>query len=463
MRVRRQVAAPPRGALAFALSAAFGGACGGAPAEPQAQWVVRIETDAPVPALGDRLLIELLDAQGRSLCTACRRVFEIEGTASLPLTFGIAPPAEGSPPMVRARLFRTRNTADDGQPSAALTLDALGRLPPARGITRVTLPLFAACAGVPADVGAATTCDATSGARRPAGELSDGRYADTGSWSLGRDLPCPEATPAGMVCVPGGLFAQGETKGHPSLVRLRGEVGITPERLVRLSSFAMDETEVTVGTMRGLVRAKLVDAPGTGPGCSYAELGDDYPVTCVTHDQAKAACAARGLRLPTEAEWEFVAGNRARETPFPWGHDLAVCGRAVVARGVFPESRDCVVRDGVVLPSRPEPVGTSRDETLDPAVSGMSSRVRDLAGNVREWTLDAAGSYAGACRTVDHVQRDPLCTSDAPTAARVVRGASFSDSPVFAYAHQRVGVEPAFSSKDLGFRCVRSYGGAPGR
>ena len=70
--------------------------------------------------------------------------------------------------------------------------------------------------------------------------------------------------------------------------------------------------------------------------------GPNQPVTGVTRDEASAFAAWAGGRLPTEPEWELLAGA---PRAYPWGHawqDGACCFRGVLELrapppvGVFP-------------------------------------------------------------------------------------------------------------------------------
>src|SRR5262249_3488345 len=104
----------------------------------------------------------------------------------------------------------------------------------------------------------------------------------------------------------------------------------------KLSPYAMDVREITVGVVRHLVAENPGLAPimhGTDPStipCKYLgpadPTNDDEPVNCVTHDLAARICKALGnKRLPTEAEWEYAAGNRDKEDDYPWGDDGDAC------------------------------------------------------------------------------------------------------------------------------------------
>ena len=47
----------------------------------------------------------------------------------------------------------------------------------------------------------------------------------------------------------------------------------------------------------------------------------------VTWVQAVQFATWAGSRLPSEAEWEFVARNRGEDLRYPWGNDLPDCDR----------------------------------------------------------------------------------------------------------------------------------------
>jgi len=101
-----------------------------------------------------------------------------------------------------------------------------------------------------------------------------------------------------------------------------------------IDDFSIDRTEVTVGAFREFVAATgfTTAAERAGGGEVYA-LGwtqqpgwiwshpfgepaeDDEPVVHVTFPEARAYCAFRGQRLPTNAEWQRAAYTEFRANP----------------------------------------------------------------------------------------------------------------------------------------------------
>lgn len=89
---------------------------------------------------------------------------------------------------------------------------------------------------------------------------------------------------------------------------------------------------------------------------------------------ARAYCAAKGGRLPTDDEWLVAAGG-ARPRRYPWGDTGAVCRRGAwgTARG------PCVT-------------GADGPDTVGAHVDGDTELgVHDLAGNVAEWVATPSG------------------------------------------------------------------------
>ncbi len=116
-----------------------------------------------------------------------------------------------------------------------------------------------------------------------------------------------------------------------------------------------------------------------GPGTSIEDRAD-HPVVQVSVADAAAYCAWRGMRLPSDAEWELAArGTDGRS--YPWG-DAAPrqSGPPAARRANFGTERCCAAdgSDGFVTTA---PVGSF------PAGASPFG-AHDMAGNVWEWTAD---------------------------------------------------------------------------
>ena len=205
---------------------------------------------------------------------------------------------------------------------------------------------------------------------------------------------------------------------------------------VRLSGFFLDRREVSVADYDACVRVGRCLAPPYDRGARRFKE-PQFPVTLVTWDDARAFCAWRGARLPTEAEFERAArGPLGRR--FPWGQ-LSNSHRANHGRLGVDQTDDV---DGFA--------------ELAPVSSFTSGRTPDgflnLAGNVAEWVNDRyAPQYP------DEVTLDPQGPDAAlATSARVVRGGSYLSPLAWLRGAARGAFLPGERRPSLGFRCARS-------
>jgi formylglycine-generating enzyme len=211
---------------------------------------------------------------------------------------------------------------------------------------------------------------------------------------------------------------------------------------VRLSSYYLDRTEVTVGAYDDCVRLARCPALPYDVGARRFDQ-PDFPASLITWDEAKNYCAFRGARLPTEAEFERAArGAGARR--FPWG-DLPNLHRANHGRlGI--DTSDAV--DGFA--------------GLAPVGSYASGRTPegflDLAGNASEWVQDRYRDRYPEAAAVD--PQGPDATNG--SGERVVRGGDFTTPLPWLRGAARTGADPDTRRPALGFRCARSQrGGEP--
>ena len=178
-------------------------------------------------------------------------------------------------------------------------------------------------------------------------------------------------TPIDWISIQGGEFEMGTAKEN---IVLPDEIDETPRKKVRVSTFYISKTEVTVGQYWECVHAKKCTAPVnyTKKGCLYGREGyDDYPVNCVNWQQAVEFASFVNGRLPTEAEWEFAATSRGLRNPYPWGSEKADCSLAVMDDGAGP---GCGSKIAHKVCSKPK--GNTEQGLCD-----MAGNIYELVGN----------------------------------------------------------------------------------
>ena len=226
----------------------------------------------------------------------------------------------------------------------------------------------------------------------------------------------------GWARIEGGTFRMGSAEGG-------GDE--KPVRRVRVGTFWMSRSEVTVGQYGACVKAGTCTAPKAGGSCNWTKSErEQHPVNCVDWRQASTFAKCAGGRLPSEAEWEYAARSGGKARKYPWGNDEANCARAVMND------------DGK---------GCGRESTW-PVCSKEKGHTEqglcDMAGNVWEWVADWYGPYGEA----------PTDGSARTRAAqgRVNRGGGWNDTAGFLRAALRDGDLPGFLNGNLGFRVAKS-------
>ncbi len=309
-----------------------------------------------------------------------------------------------------------------------------------------------------------------------------------GAWSrrLGRPTTQPNSIGLTLVVVPPGEFDMGSTSDEQGGVGPGGGASASipqlltsegPRHRVKISRpFAMGQAEVTVGQFREFVTAtqyktlaerEAATGLSLGEGLSAKQRGrqptyswqyagdlhqdDEQPVCNLSWYDAVAFCEwlsqkeRATYRLPTEAEWEYVARAGLGVTAFgsdEWnaqikqGANLADAS-AVREFGSLHLTNAAVEWDDTF--ATVAPIGK-----FAPNVLGL----QDLVGNVAELCSDRFAS--------EYYQVSPLENPRGPDAGihRVVRGASWQSSLSECRPGMRGFVAPRQAQMQVGFRVV---------
>ena len=219
-------------------------------------------------------------------------------------------------------------------------------------------------------------------------------------------------TPDRMVSIPAGTFMMGRNNAT--------DPEETPAHSVTVAAFQMDRRPVTNDRYAQYVKSSGHAAPNGWVNGAPPEGEKDWPVTGVSWDEAAAYCSSLGLRLPTEAEWEYGArGTDGRL--YPWGNVFspALTNSSEAALG------------------HPEEVGAHRD---DASPFGLL----DMSGNVWQWTADAYAPYPGHRPTFK-----------IPADAKAIRGGSYKSDKLHVTTTTRNLDHASSQSNTIGFRCAK--------
>lgn len=228
------------------------------------------------------------------------------------------------------------------------------------------------------------------------------------------DFTVPE-----LVNIPSGGFTMGTDKGNPDEA---------PARKVTLSPFAIGKYEITNEQFEKFMpehrqfrdqyswrdRDPVIYVKWTEAAVYCNWLSKQQALEPVYDEKSwEADHKKNGYRLPSEAQWEYVAAGRDENRRYVWGGNdpgQDSC-HAARARGEAPNPIPRVVPAVGYLPGV-VPVGSfANDRSRD--------GVMDLGGNVAEWCGDWFDDYDPADR------QNPFQGKESATKYRAIRGGSW--------------------------------------
>ncbi len=219
-----------------------------------------------------------------------------------------------------------------------------------------------------------------------------------------------------MVWIPAGTFRMGDIQGD-------GYSNELPVHEVSMDDFAMGRYEVTFAEYD-----KFAEATGRAKPDDQGWGRGNRPVINVSWNDGVAYAnwlsqqTDKHYRLPTGAEWEYVA-RAGTESKYWWGNEIGT-NQANCQNSDCGDSFDYTA-----------PVGS-----FEPNPFG----VYDMAGNVWEWSCSSYDSrYNG---------QEEVCATEQP---RVVRGGSWRDSASYCRSAFHSFLSPDLGGDTFGFRLVR--------
>lgn len=298
-------------------------------------------------------------------------------------------------------------------------------------------------------------------------ESIQGKDNGTTPESYTLDIPAIPGAKLKMIYVPGGSFRMGSPSSEPERNKDEG-----PVREITLSPYWISEIEIPWEIYQNFMdngRPRSKDGRPLEPN-PLDDLQDDvsqptapytamnlgmgngyekgFPAIAMSHYAASKFCewlsaqTGQYFRLPTEAEWEYAC-RAGTDTAYSFGN---TSDKAEEYAWFYDNAMDQYQRTGT---KKQNPWG-----------------IKDMHGNVAEWTLDSYAPYPAAQE--NQSTSDPVVLI--PGAPHVVRGGSWDDDPQNMRSAARRASTPAWNTQDpqnpksiwyltnggtIGFRIVR--------
>lgn len=280
-----------------------------------------------------------------------------------------------------------------------------GAAGPASGASAVETPTGPAQAKLPS-LGAQDLQGAKS--------LSGFAYVDTKAFKCGGkefEVARFKHKETGLIfhLVPGGTYKRGSPAGEPGRYPNEG-----PLREVTVRPFLICATECTQSVWKQVM--------GTNPS---EFKGDQHSVETVSWNDTQSFCGNSGLRLPSEAEWEYAC-RAGTASAYSFGDNPSDLGRF----GQFNESSDADAKPGLKLPN--------------------AFGLFDMHGSLWEWCQDAFEDSYSASPSDGSAREIPGASK------RVYRGGSRYNTARILRSAVRGSSEPDFRGNLVGFRPAKS-------
>jgi formylglycine-generating enzyme required for sulfatase activity len=222
-----------------------------------------------------------------------------------------------------------------------------------------------------------------------------------------------------------------------------------PEHYVLVRDFNIGKYEITnmqykyflddnqhwkKSNIENLINKKLVsvDYLSHWNGDSYPEKLKNHPIVYVSYFAAVAYCSwlsnltGKNYRLPTEAEWEYTAGNGEKRHPF----------------SIFPfDKKEITYADNQGPENSTREIGSHKSNELG---------IYDMTGNVWELTMTLFKRYPYQPSFVDSMK---ITKNDEKI---VIRGGSFLSYMFYTLTSFRNFIYADHTSEEIGFRVAMS-------